>query len=250
MPAPAELSRSLARQLADGLVSPDEVQLYRWEFSNGSGPSLPALGEGDLVALAAGRLEGPPGLFEAPEPTLLPAVGAALGAVREGTMPVNLLPAEGRRGYEEGLSLTTVVLVALAGVLLLLWGGSALVEDALLRKQVREQLEALAPQVRDAKALQDEIADLRKQINVLDPGHERRVTVLLKELTDIIPADAYLTAFNLRGDRLTLDGFAHSASDLITALEKSKHYKNVSFTSPTTRTGDKDRFSLVAEIEK
>jgi len=37
MPAPAELSRSLARQLADGLVSPDEVQLYRWEFSNGSG---------------------------------------------------------------------------------------------------------------------------------------------------------------------------------------------------------------------
>ena len=89
-----------------------------------------------------------------------------------------------------------------------------------------------------------------KQINVLDPGHERRVTVLLKELTDIIPADAYLTAFNLRGDRLTLDGFARSASDLITALEKSKHYKNVSFTSPTTRTGDKDRFSLVAEIEK
>ena len=165
-------------------------------------------------------------------------------------MPVNLLPAEGRRGYEEGLSLTTVVLVALAGVLLLLWGGSALVKDALLQRQVREQLETLAPQVREAKALQDEIADLRKQINVLDPGHERRVTVLLKELADIIPPDAYLTALNLRGDRLTLDGFARSASDLITALEKSKHYKNVSFTSPTTRTGDKDRFSLVAEIEK
>jgi len=247
---PAELSRSLARQLADGLVSPDDVQLYRWEFSNGSGPVLPALGEGDLVGLAAGRLEAPPALFETPEPALLPAVGAALGAVREGTVPVNLLPAEGRRGYEEGLSLTTVVLVALAGVLLLLWGGSALVKDALLQRQVREQLETLAPQVREAKALQDEIADLRKQINVLDPGHERRVTVLLKELADIIPADAYLTALNLRGDRLTLDGFARSASDLITALEKSKHYKNVSFTSPTTRTGDKDRFSLVAEIEK
>ena len=43
---------------------------------------------------------------------------------------------------------------------------------------------------------------------------------------------------------------ARSASDLIAALEKSKHFKNVSFTSPTTRSGDKDRFSLSAEVVK
>jgi len=248
--APQDLSRSLARQLGDGFVAPEEVQLYRWQLANGVGPALPELGDGDLLALAAGRLEAPAEFFEAEEPALLPAVGAALDAVREGTVPVNLLPAEGRRGYEEGLSLVTMVLVALAGVLLLVWGGSALVKDELLRRQVRDQLAAVAPEVREVKSLQDEIADLRKQLDILVAGQERRITMLLKELTDIIPADAYLTTFNVRAERVTLDGFARSASDLIASLEKSKHFKNVTFTSPTTRMGDKERFSLVAEVEK
>jgi general secretion pathway protein L len=103
--------------------------------------------------------------------------------------------------------------------------------------------------VQEVKKLQDEIAELRKQLDILDPSQNTRVTLLLKELSDVIPADAHLTTMNLRAGRLTLDGFARSASDLIAALEKSKHFKNVSFTSPTTRSGDKERFSLVAEVE-
>ena len=248
--APAELSRSFARQLADGFVSAEDVELYRWELGNGAGPALPEIGEGNLANLAAGRLEAPTEFFERPEPALLPALGAALDAVREGTVPVNLLPAEGRRLSDEGLSLVTVVLVAVLGVLLLVWGGSALVKDELIRRQVRDELAAVGPQVKQVKALEDEIAEMHRQLDILTGGENRRATVLLKELSEIVPADAYLTALNLRGGRLTMDGFAHSASDLIAALEKSKHFKNVSFTSPTTKAGDKDRFSLVAEIER
>jgi len=246
---PADLSRSLARQLADGFLAPEDVQLYHWRLANGAGPELPALGDGDLLALAAGRLEAPREFFEAREPGLLPAVGAALDAVREGTLPVNLLPAEGRRGAEEGLSLATVVLVAVLGVLLLVWGGSALVKDELNRRHVRDELARVEPQVKEVKALQNESDDLRRQLKILS-GEEKRVTVLLKELSDVIPADAYLSSMNLRAGRLTLDGMAHSASDLIAALEKSKRFKNVTFTSPTTRSGDKDRFSLTAEVER
>lgn len=249
--AAADLSRSLARQMADGAVAPEEVQLYRWQLSvNGSGPSLPEVGDGDLMALAAGRLEAPPDFLETLEPVLLPAVGAALDAVREGTVPLNLLPAEDRRGYDEGLSLATIVLVALTAVLLLVWGGSALIKEELMRRQVRAELAAVAPQVREVKALQNEVSELRTQADILTAGQEQRVAGLLKELSDVVPPDAYLTTFNLRNDRLTLDGFARSASDIITALEKSKHFKNVTFTSPTTRTGDKERFSLVAEVER
>ena len=225
------------------------MQLYHWQLANGSGPELPSLGDGDLLALAAGRLEAPPEFFEACEPALLPALGAALDAVREGTVPVNLLPAEGRRGAEEGLSLATVVLVAVLGVLLLVWGGSALVKDELNRRHVRDELARVEPLVKEVKALQNESDDLRRQLKILT-GEEKRVTVLLKELSDVIPADAYLSSMNLRAGRLTLDGMAHSASDLIAALEKSKRFKNVTFTSPTTRSGDKDRFSLTAEVER
>src|SRR5439155_595247 len=122
--------------------------------------------------------------------------------------------------------------------------------DVLIRRQMEEGLVAVEPQVREAKLLQDEIANLRKQIDILSAGQDQRVTLLLRELTDLVPADAYLTSLNLRQGRLTLEGSARSASDLIAALEKSKHFHNVSFTSPTTKAGDKERFSIVAEVAK
>jgi general secretion pathway protein L len=246
---PAELSRSLTRQLAEGSVGSEDVELFRWELTNGAGPHLPAVGENDLLGLAQGRLEAPPEFFDGSDPALLPALGAALDAVREGTVPVNLLPAEGRKAHEEGLSLATVVLAAAMSVLLVVWAGSALVKDELLRRQVRDQLAAVQPKVQEAKALQDEMAEQRRQIEVL-VGTDKRVTAIIRELSEVIPTDAHLTSINLRSGRLTLDGFARSASELIAALDKSKFFKNVNFTSPTTRTGDKERFALVAEVER
>ncbi|HZP41452.1 MAG TPA: PilN domain-containing protein [Candidatus Binatia bacterium] len=247
--AAGDLSRSVARQLADGAFAPEQVQLYRWELTNGAGPALPALGDGDLLTLAAGRLEAPPEFFDSREPALLPALGAALDAVREGHVPVNLLPEEGR-AYDEGLSVTTVVLFVATVLLLVVWGVSAIVVDYRLRSQVQAELAMNAPQVQRARDLQNEIDDLRKQLEILLAGQDRRVTVILKELSEIVPPDAYLTSINLRNERLTLDGYARQASDVITALTKSKRFKNANFTSPTTKTGDKERFSLVAELEK
>jgi len=247
--SPAELSRSLARQLADGAVAAEETQLYRWQLANGSGPTLPEIGDGDLLKLASGRLDAPTEFFEAREPAVLPAVGAALDAVREGSVPLNLLPAEGRL-RDEGISLTTIVLVAMAGILLLVWGGSALVKDELLRRQLRDQLAAREPQVEEAKNLQAEIADYKHQLDVLAPGQERRALAVLKELSDLIPQDAHLTSVNMRQERITLEGLARSASELVPALDKSKLFRNVSFSSPTTKVGDKERFTLTLELEK
>ncbi len=244
----AALERSVARQLADTALVAENVPLYRWELANGAGPDIALPGDGDLLALARGRLEAPEEFFASTEPAMLPAVGAALDAVREGTVPVNLLPEEERRGYDEGLSLATVVLVALSALLLLVWGGSALVKDALLRRQLQTQLEAIDPQVRAVKEIQADVDRLQKEIDTLSEGQDAEVTPLLKELTELIPTDAHLTGFNLRAGRLTLDGQARSASDLITALGKSKRFKNVNFASPTTKQGDKERFSIVAEV--
>jgi general secretion pathway protein L len=241
------LERSVARQLADQALLAENVPLYCWELANGAAPGIPMPGEGDLLALARGRLDATEDFFAAAEPAMLPAVGAALDAVREGTVPLNLLPAEGRRGADEGLSLTTVVLVALTALLLLVWGGSALVKDALLQRQLQAQIETIGPEVREVKALQAEIEGLQREIDTLSEGQEPRLTPLLKDLTELVPSDAFLTGLNIRGGKLSLDGQARSASDLITALEKSKRFKNVTFSSPTTKQGDKERFSIVAE---
>jgi general secretion pathway protein L len=248
-PDAAALERSVARQLAETALTAESVPLYCWGLANGAGPPLSSLpGECDLLSLARGRLEAPEEFFASADPAVLPAVGAALEAVREGTVPLNLLPAEQRKGYDEGLSLATVLLVGLSSLLLLVWGGSVLVKDALLRRQLQAQIEAIEPQMRSVKKVQAEVDQLQKELDALGESHEPQVTPLVKELTELIPADAYLTGFNLRGERLTLDGMARSASDLITALGKSKRFKNVNFASPTTKQGDKERFSIVAEV--
>jgi Tfp pilus assembly protein PilN len=247
---PGALERSLARQMADELVDPETVALFRWVLGVNGGPPLPELGDGDLLALAQDKLAVPEALATGSSPGVVPALGAALAAVRESAVPQNLLPEENREAFDEGPSIATWVLLAASVLLLVVWGASAIVKDISLRGQLEARLEEIAPDVREVKAIQNETDELRRQVEVLSIGQDGRVTTLLKELTDLIPSDAYLTTLNLRANRLTLDGNARSASDLITALEKSKRFRNVAFSSPTTRQGDKERFSLTAEVVK
>jgi general secretion pathway protein L len=72
----------------------------------------------------------------------------------------------------------------------------------------------------------------------------------LKELTDKIPSDAYLTTLRYRNNRIEMDGFATKSSELIQILESSPLFRNAQFTSPITQgQGGQERFSIVAEIE-
>jgi general secretion pathway protein L len=247
---PGVLAQSVERQLIDERLDPDAVPLYRWELGNGAGPGTAQLGDGNLPDLARGRLEAPLAFFDGVEPAVLPALGAALDAVREGTLRINLLPEEGRRGSDDGMSLTTILLVGLTALLAVVAGVSVLVKDTLLHRQVQAQVAAVQPEVAEVKKLQNEVADLQRQLDILNDGQGARVTSLLKELTELIPPTAYLTTVSMRGRRVTIDGQADMASDLIAALDKSKTFRNVTFSSPTTKAGDKERFSIVAELAR
>src|SRR5262249_54950691 len=76
----AALERSVARQLAEEALAANDVPLYCWQLANGDGPGISLPGEGDLLALARGRLVAPEEFFSASAPAMLPAGGAGLGA--------------------------------------------------------------------------------------------------------------------------------------------------------------------------
>src|SRR5207247_3830751 len=103
-------------------------------------------GSSELLALANGRLDAPPEFFSHPEPGLLPAVGAALGAVREGVVDINLLPEEHRPGLQEGLFVPILLFVA-AVVLALFYSGSVIVRDEMTRRALARDVDSLEPQV-------------------------------------------------------------------------------------------------------
>ena len=121
---PAALERSVARQLADQALPAETCRSTAGSWRTAPRRGIPMPGEGDLLALARGRLEAPDEFFASTEPAMLPAVGAALDAVREGTVPRESAARwRGASGADEGLSLATVVLVALTACCC--WCGAA-----------------------------------------------------------------------------------------------------------------------------
>ncbi len=250
VPAPAELQQMVRRDLAE-VFHPAQVaveMLYATATNGHGGEGIE--GTGELLALANGRLDAPPEFFAHPEPGLLPAVGAALGAVRESVVDINLLPEEHRPGLQEGLFVPLLLLVA-AVVLGLVYGGSVIVRDEMTRHALAREVESLEPQVATVKKQEAEARALQEKVNTLTTDQSRRMIMFVKELTDRLPNDAYLATFRYRAGRIEIDGFANRASELIQVLESSSMFRNVQFTSPTT-TGQQgqERFAIVMEIEE
>jgi len=226
-----------------------EMPVFGWHLGAGA-ELIGALDEATLVDLGRERLETETDFFEDASAAALPAIGGALGVVREATLDVNLLPADQRRAVDDGMSIGTIAMTALVGILLLVLGTSTLLKDELLRRSVSNRLAELAPQVEQVRDLQDDIDTLRERLEILDEGQDRRVVDLVESVTELVPTSAYLTSLAFRRGRLTMDGQATSASDVLTALEKSRRFKKVTFSSPTTRAGDKERFALSAEVAR
>ena len=148
-----------------------------------------------------------------------PRSGAALGAVREGVVDINLLPAEHRPGLQEGLFVPLLLVVA-AVILALVYGGSIIVRDEMTRRALAREAEELEPQVAAIKKQEADVRKFQTQITTLTENQDRRTVHFLKELTDKIPTDAYLTTLRYRNNRVEMDGFATKSSELIQILEK------------------------------
>jgi general secretion pathway protein L len=250
LPSTTELNAMVRRDLAEVFHVVDApVDLLVGTSPNGTGTPAAPDGTLDLFALASGRLEAPATFFEHPEPALLSAVGAALGAVRESVVDINLLPAEHRPGLQEGLFVPLLLMVLLV-VLALVYGGSIIVRDEMTRRDLARQVEEMEPQVAAIKQQEADVRKFQTQIGTLTENQDRRMVQFLKELTDKIPPDAYLTTLRYRNGRIEMDGFATKSSELIQILENSPMFRNAQFTSPITQgQGGQERFSIVAEVE-
>jgi hypothetical protein len=72
---------------------------------------------------------------------------------------------------------------------------------------------------------------------------------VLRELTDLLPNDAWLTLLSLDSKGAELTGQANAASALIPLLENSPRFERVEFASPVTRGRDREQFRIQAAWE-
>jgi general secretion pathway protein L len=195
----------------------------------------------------------PPGVSGVPDdPRLLPALAVALRRPNRGVLRTNLMPEEARpRPFPWPVAVTA----GLAGFTLLL--ALAVPAVTMLRDERRlgaldAAVAALAPRVREAEQLAQAVERARREAETLrsfDAQHVRALP-LLRELTELLPQDVWLTNVSVDRKALELAGFANSASQLIPLLEASPTFERVEFTSPVTKGRDREQFRLKAGWEQ
>ena len=204
----------------------------------------------DLFALGRGKL-GMDG--EMAHPSFLPAVGAALHGLREGTFTLNLLPGGKEEGWGRAVSWLNTSLTILLLIGLIVWGGSYPVKDEIRLRRLQKENQKLAPSAEALRREEAGLNGLRKEIAFLSGFKERRDTILgmLDELSRIVPNDAYVSNLRFREGTVELQGSAENASNLVPLLERSPVFENVTFNAPSSRGRDnRETFSLKAEIER
>jgi Tfp pilus assembly protein PilN len=99
-----------------------------------------------------------------------------------------------------------------------------------------------------------ELETITKKTALVDNfRHEKPMHIdLMRELTERIPKNAWLTRVRVTGTQLNIEGYAASATALIQMLEASKYFRNVEFSSPTFRDPQMgmDRFQIKMEIRE
>jgi Tfp pilus assembly protein PilN len=172
-------------------------------------------------------------------------------AIRRGARSLDLIPAARRpRRVTRAQWVTAAMLAATAGlgVATLLYPGFRAARHL---ASVNRKIEALTPEVRAVERVQQDLERKRKLLATivsLESSSARPLPVL-RELTEVIPNEAWLTslAFDTKGVELT--GQAAAASTLIPLLENSPRLERVEFSSPVTRGRDKEQFRIKASWE-
>ncbi len=176
------------------------------------------------------------------------ALAVAAGSRR----PVlNLLPPEQRPrtlSLIQALALGTVAVTALLGTSLVLVREHK-AEGYLGR--LSTEIRRLEPEARTTEALADELGRKKRLIAALRSIREGRIQALevLTDLTETVPAGAWLQFLSMDRDGVELSGQADAASQLIPLLEASRWLERVEFTSPVTKSQGKEQFKIRAAWE-
>jgi Tfp pilus assembly protein PilN len=234
--------------------------LLRWDTLTGlwvSGDASPAL-EDSPALLVFGPVTPPPftraaarAIDELEEPASglqLLALGVALGPRRPA---LNLLPEPLRpRQLTPGqlATIASAIVTALLGLSVIF---AREYTDQRYMARLNQAIRALNPELRVVEQANAELEKKRllmATVRALEEGNLRPLP-LLRELTEIIPQEAWLTTLNLDAKGMELSGQAVAASQLIPLLENSPRLERVEFSSPVTKGRDKEQFRIRASWE-
>jgi len=171
----------------------------------------------------------------------------ALAVAAETRSPaLNLLPAAARPWAPSRGQLVTAGMVAVIAALGLSLGLVHVVRTERYLARVSAEIRRLEPEAKAVDGLAEELARKRRVLAALASAEEGRVPALpvLRELTETLPAGAWLQALAMDRQGVELTGQADGASALIPLLEASSRLERAELTSPVTKTQSKEQFRI------
>ncbi|NIR28405.1 MAG: pilus assembly protein PilM [Gammaproteobacteria bacterium] len=174
------------------------------------------------------------------------------GGPAGGGAPINLLPRDRRPRRNGARSRWNRMLVALAVALAV-----AVITIPLVRKaRLVDTLESDVAQARvaaeAAQRMRTRLKETTEEVSFLAERKRQQPAVidLLRELTRLLPDDTWLLRFELREDRLKIQGESPTASTLISIIESSELFRDPRFGAPVTQNprSGLERFVITARV--
>lgn len=165
---------------------------------------------------------------------------------------LNLLSSGRREEKKVPIFLTLILSIAILSIATVYFITPLRVEERRLHAIERE-IGQKKTEIRKVESLKKEVEDLRNEIASINNFKQDRISTLaiLKEMTQTLPKNAWLTRFRVTEKGVDIEGYAGSATELLPKLEASKYFRKVEFSSPTFRDArmNADRFIIRMEIE-
>lgn len=191
---------------------------------------------------------------------IYPSIGIPLQGLIRTKVDINLLPLEMRKKVREIWRPLFFTFIIIALLLSTAWGLGIFIRYRNELNIINSEIKKRKPAIESLDNLRKKTEDLKKNILEFEKirGEEVSKVLILKELTRILPSNAWIWNLKYKGGELEISGFAESASDLIPILDKSPLFEKVEFLAPVTKERqigiepgkERERFKIKAKIER
>lgn len=180
----------------------------------------------------------------------LAAFGGALAAIGSGKCRINLLKGT---GADKGKYFGSAVFIAAALILICLVGISYIAKDMMTLNRLDGSISRFKA-LKDssgAKAGKLEAPSTRiAALEAVSGTQSELVLDLLKEITEFMPGDSWLTSIEYKQGAVIMEGHSGDASSLLIKLETSKYLDDFEFVAPVTRVSkSKEKFRIKARVK-
>jgi general secretion pathway protein L len=167
------------------------------------------------------------------------------------TLRIRLLPSKEREIRLSKRLASALAIVSIGSVVL---GVGAMVwRQELLLRDVERRTDMIAGPAQIVTDRLKEIHEVNSRVTeFIAVRSTPRIVDIWEELAQLVPQTTYLTAVEIRGQELQLNGVSAAATDLIPVLERSPMFSAVELSGPATmdRATGKEQFSLRAKMRK